>query len=182
MGSLESTALSQDEPHYLNARMTWMFDQVGYDVWARYVRGLDVRCKQDGEERMTDEEEDMTADRFGLLRIYDESDADSDPEHTARPMCNCRCGCRKKPGRRIWCRWCYRRKIGPCCLSSTHSDSCHVCMDEWYGQYDPNTRGSQDEAPTTAAAENDNVVIDIAALFDEDGPGTAGAELEPSNP
>ena len=39
-----------------------------------------------------------------------------------------------------------------------------------------------DEAPTTAAAENDNVVIDIAALFDEDGPGTAGAELEPSNP
>jgi len=55
-------------------------------------------------------------------------------------------------------------------------------MDEWYGQYDPNTRGSQDEAPTTAAAENDNVVIDIAALFDEGGPGTAHAELEPLNP
>ena len=68
-----------------------------------------------------------------------------------RQLCRCRCGCRGRPNRRIWCRWCYPpRKIGPCCISSMHSDSCHVCIDEWYYQQpDLNAQGSQEEVSTT---------------------------------
>ena len=74
-----------------------------------------------------------------------------------RPLCRCRCGCRKRPNRRIWCRWCCPpRKIGPCCISSMHSDSCHVCIDEWYYQQpDLNAQGSQEEVSTTTAAAGD---------------------------
>ena len=44
----------------------------------------------------------------------------------ARPKCACSCGCRRKPGRRIECRWCWL-KVGPCCIDQYNNDSCHMC-------------------------------------------------------
>ena len=57
-----------------------------------------------------------------------QSDVDFDPEpqDPARPKCRCSCGCRRKPGRRIECRWCWL-KVGPCCIDQYNNDSCHMC-------------------------------------------------------
>ena len=67
----------------------------------------------------------------------DDDDAEDSPEdqeedYPGPPKCRCRCGCQNKPEGRIQCRWC-NRFVGPeCCASTTHPDSCHVCVDEWY--------------------------------------------------
>ena len=45
----------------------------------------------------------------------------------ARPLCNCVCGCRRRPRSRIECRICHCH-VGPgCCQGQTHKDLCHWC-------------------------------------------------------
>ena len=49
---------------------------------------------------------------------------EGDTSMPSRPLCQCACGCRRRPGRRIICVMC-GRGVGPgCCFVRT---CCHVC-------------------------------------------------------
>ena len=62
----------------------------------------------------------------------EDSPEGEEEDYPGPPKRRCRCGCQNKPESRIQCKWC-KRFIGPeCCLSTTHTNSCHVCVDEWY--------------------------------------------------
>ena len=56
-------------------------------------------------------------------------DVESLIEHPGRPKCRCRCGCRRRPGRRVGCPMC-GRLVGPgCCLRRVEGmPICHVCL------------------------------------------------------
>ena len=49
------------------------------------------------------------------------------PDSRARPLCTCRCGCRRRPGRRETCPGCGER-VGPGCCWDAQYDSCHECV------------------------------------------------------
>ena len=53
-------------------------------------------------------------------------------EVPSRPLCACRCGCRKRPGRRIQCPGC-GRLVGPGCAPvpcwNQQTGACHLCAE-----------------------------------------------------
>ena len=82
-----------------------------------------------------------TASSAGLQRCFDSTlhNISEVPEVTVgtdagaraggRWMCQCSCGCRRRPGRRIACRYCWKL-IGPgCCWEADHG-CCHVCFEQ----------------------------------------------------
>ena len=53
----------------------------------------------------------------------------SAPSRGGRPRCKCRCGCQRRPGRRIECPGCYHQ-VGPGCCWNEELELCHLCVQQ----------------------------------------------------
>ena len=58
-------------------------------------------------------------------------------EFPSRPKCQCTCGCRKKPGRRILCPGSCNKLVGPGCCWHYWQERCHRCAYAWSPDPEP---------------------------------------------
>jgi hypothetical protein len=97
-----------------------------------------------------------------------------------RPTCQCMCGCRRRPGRRIHCSGC-GRLVGPGCCWRIDAGLCHEC-ERGLPEPDPEPREAlltlpADESTRSVACHYDVPASECVQLLSEDDI-TGGFDLE----